>query len=448
MLFTILLQNIILCMTDDQGYADAGFQGHAVLETPQLDRLAASGMVLTHFYAAAPVCSPTRASCLTGLHPDRHGIRSANSGHLPADALSLAEWLGARGYATGHFGKWHLGTLTRDLADANRGGQPEQAAHYAPPWERGFEVCFSTESKVPTADPMRHPKSGEPYGTRYWTGPGRVATQNLEGDDSRVIMDRVLPFVRESVAAQRLFFAVIWFHSPHLPLVTTPELEAPYLGHPASKYFASLAGVDQQMGRLWDELEALDVDQDTMLWFCSDNGPERIAGDNDTGSAASFGTHALGSAAPFRGRKRTLYEGGIRSPAFVIWPGRVPAGSSAAGVAVTSDYFPTLVEALAAEPPEAIDGNPILFDGVSILPMILGQAWQRATPLGFISLKRYAMIDWPYKLVCNDGRKDELFDLAADPGETTNLAQQKAGLAARLRLASFAWRRGLHVALR
>jgi arylsulfatase A-like enzyme len=438
-----LLQNIILCMTDDQGYADAGFQGHPVLQTPQLDRLAASGMILTHFYAAAPVCSPTRASCLTGQHPDRHGIRFANTGHLPSDTLCLAEWLQARGYATGHFGKWHLGTLTRDLVDANRGGKPQHDAHYAPPWDHGFEVCFSTESKVPTADPMRHPQSGEPYGTRYWTGPGQVATQNLEGDDSRVIMDRVLPFVRDSVAARRPFFAVIWFHSPHLPLVTTPELEAPYLGHPASKYYASLAGVDRQMGRLWDELEALDVDQDTLLWFCSDNGPERVRGDDDTAAAESFVGHNLGSAAPFRGRKRTLYEGGIRSPAFVVWPGRVPAGSRASGLSVTSDYFPTLVQALQADSPLDQDGKLIRFDGVSILPMILGQTWQRPEPLHFASLKRYAMTDWPFKLVCNDGRQDELYDLDADPGETTNLIQSKAGLAARMRLASFAWRREL-----
>jgi arylsulfatase A-like enzyme len=443
MLFTLLLQNIILCMTDDQGYADAGFQGHPVLATPQLDRLAASGMLLSHFYAAAPVCSPTRASCLTGLHPDRLGIRFANTGHLPSDALCLAEWLRARGYATGHFGKWHLGTLSRDLADANRGGKAEHAAHYAPPWEHGFEVCFSTESKVPTADPMRHPKSGEPYGTHYWTGPGQVATQNLAGDDSRVIMDRVMPFVRSAAAAQRPFFAVIWFHSPHLPLVTTAELEAPYLGLPNSKYLASLAGVDQQMGRLWNELEVLGVAQDTMLWFCSDNGPERVAGDDENGSAASFGAHSLGSAAPFRGRKRTLFEGGIRSPAFVVWPGKVPAGTSASGIAVTSDYFPTLVEALAADSPEHDDGRPIVFDGVSILPMILGQAWQRPAPLGFVSLKRYAWVDWPYKLVCNDGRDDALFDLSTDPGETVDLAQKKAGLAARLRLSCFAWRREL-----
>jgi arylsulfatase A-like enzyme len=440
MLIPLLLQNIVLCMTDDQGYADAGFQGHAELQTPQLDRLAASGMVLSHFYAAAPVCSPTRASCLTGLHPNRLGIFHANTGHLPDDALCLAEWLGARGYATGHFGKWHLGTLTRELVDANRGGKPQHDAHYAPPWEHGFEVCFSTESKVPTADPMRHPKSGEAYGTRYWTGPGQVVTENLDGDDSRVIMDRVLPFVRTAAAEQRPFFAVIWFHSPHLPLVTTPELEAPYQGLPNSKYLASLAGVDQQMGRLWEELEALGLAKDTMLWFCSDNGPERMPGDDENGSAESFRAHSLGSAAPFRGRKRTLFEGGIRSPAFVVWPGMVPAGTSASGIAVTSDYFPTLVEALSAAPPVSAEDRPINFDGVSILPMILGQDWQRPTPLGFVSRSRYAWIDWPYKLVCNDGRDDALYDLSVDPGETTDLAQEKAGLAARMRLASFAWR--------
>jgi len=129
--------------------------------------------------------------------------------------------LKSNGYTTGHFGKWHVGTLTRDVVDANRGGREKNDAHYAPPWERSFDVSFSTESKVPTFDPMLKPKKGasqkfwnavasdkesESYNTRYWTGPGEVETENLAGDDSRVIMDRVIPFVRENAEP---FFAVV-----------------------------------------------------------------------------------------------------------------------------------------------------------------------------------------------------------------------------------------------
>ena len=437
-----LLQNIVLCMTDDQGYADAGFQGHPVLQTPRLDEIAAAGMVLETFYAAAPVCSPTRASCLTGLHPDRLGITGANTGHLPADTIHLASWLGARGYTTGHFGKWHLGTLTRDQEDGNRGGRPKHDRHYAPPWERGFDVCFSTESKVPTAEPQWKPGTQEPYGTVFWTGPGEVATENLDGDDSRIIMDRALPFIEQAVAEGRPFFAVIWFHTPHLPLVTTKELEAPYLGQPSSKYLGAMAGIDREMGRLWDSLGRLGVREETLLGYCSDNGPERVKGDDDTAPAAAFAGHTLGSANPFRGRKRTLYEGGIRVPAFVAWPERVPAGRRVDAVAVTSDYFPTIIEALNAQTPE------VDFDGVSLLPLITGKTWTRPRPVGFRSNRRYAWVDWPYKLVCNNGRDEQLFDLSADPGEEHNLIETQASLAARLRLASWAWRKDLRQPLR
>lgn len=436
MLLLALLQNIILCMTDDQGYADAGFQGSPTLQTPRLDEIARAGMVLTTFYAAAPVCSPTRASCLTGLHPDRLGITHANTGHLDSEVLNLASWLRHRGYTTGHFGKWHLGTLTRDQKDGNRGGRPKHDAHYAPPWERGFDRCFSTESKVPTAEPRFKPGTTEPYGTVYWTGPGEVASSKLDGDDSGLIMDRALEFISDAAAADRPFFAVIWFHAPHLPLVATAELEAPYLGHPRSKYFASLAGVDHAMGRLWDRLEELGVREDTMLWFCSDNGPERVKGDDDRGSAASFGVHPLGSAAPFRGRKRTVYEGGLRVPAFVTWPRQVPAGTRRDAVAVTSDYFPTIADALGVE----LD---LAFDGESILPLIRGEAFARERPVGFRSLQRYAWLDWPYKLVRNHGEREQLFDLSRDPGEEHDLIEQEAAVAARMRLACYQWRLSL-----
>ena len=154
-------------------------------------------------------------------------------------------------------------------------------------------------------------------------------------------------------------------------------------------------------------------------------------------TSAAFAGHTLGSAAPFRGRKRTLYEGGIRVPAFVAWPDRVPAGQRVDAVAVTSDYFPTIIEALGAKAPE------VNFDGVSLLPLITGEAWTRPRPVGFRSNRRYAWVDWPYKLVCNDGREEQLFDLSVDPGEEHDLIETKASLAARMRLACWAWRRDL-----
>jgi len=141
--------NIILMMADDLGWGDTGYNGHQRLQTPHLDQMAADGIRFNRFYAAAPVCCPTRGSCITGRHPYRYGIYFANTGHLPKDEMNLAEALKQEGYATGHFGKWHMGTLTKEVVDANRGGRKKNDSNYAPPWERGFDVCFSTESKSP-----------------------------------------------------------------------------------------------------------------------------------------------------------------------------------------------------------------------------------------------------------------------------------------------------------
>ena len=305
-------------MTDDQGVADAGFMGSAVARTPRLDALAERGVVLESFYAAAPVCSPTRLSSLTGLHPHRVGITGANMGHLPADTPNLATLLAERGYRTGHFGKWHLGTLTRDVKDSNRGGRPQHADHYAPPWERGFDACFSTEAKVPTTDPMVDPVSGDPYGTRYWTGPGQVATEGLEGDDARVIVDRVLPFVDDAVRQQRPFLAVVWFHGPHLPLVSVEGSEAPR-GRADSTYHAVIAGIDAQVGRLWEHLQH-GVADDTLSGSAATTAPSACRA---RAIACRRPTTAsiLGSAAPFRGRKRSVLEGGVR-----LVVRRLPAG--------------------------------------------------------------------------------------------------------------------------
>lgn len=187
--------NIVLCMTDDQGWGDVGYNGHVALRTPHLDSMARSGIRFDRFYAAAPVCSPTRGSCITGRHPYRYGVFFANEGHMRRGEITLAEALKTKGYTTGHFGKWHLGTLTTTVRDGNRGGRPEFQGDYAPPWERGFDVCFSTESKVPTWNPLVEPKTGQFYGTHYWREGGEQIAKGLDGCDSRIIVDRAIPFI-------------------------------------------------------------------------------------------------------------------------------------------------------------------------------------------------------------------------------------------------------------
>jgi arylsulfatase A-like enzyme len=421
--------NIILCMADDMGWGDPGFNDNSIIKTPNLDAMAKAGMRFTRFYSGAPVCSPTRGSCLTGRHPYRYGIFGANVGHMPKEEITLAEALKTQGYTTGHFGKWHLGTLTTTEKDSNRGG-PRGAKHYSPPWENGFDVCFSTEAKVPTWDPMISPESGKPYGTYYWRQDGTKATENLEGDDSRVIMDRVIPFVRNAVDKSKPFFTVIWFHTPHLPVLSGPKYKKIYQQYSEDQqhYYGCITALDEQIGRLRKELRDLDIAEDTMVWFCSDNGPEGKDGKSG---------RTRGSAGPFRGRKRSLFEGGVRVPGLLEWPARIATGQVTDIPCSTSDYFPTVMDVLGFK----MKGQPEPMDGISLLPLIEGKMTERLLPIGFESKKQVSLTGNRYKIYSNDdGKTYMLFDLLDDPVENNNLAAEKPDILYSMKKTLETWR--------
>ena len=347
--------NIVLLLSDDQGWGDVGYNGNRVLKTPVLDAMAAQGIRFDRYYAAGPVCSPTRASCLTGRHPYRYGIRWANDGFLPRDEVTIAEALRQAGYRTGHFGKWHVGSLSRTMKDGYKGG-PEHANEYSPPWENGFDVCFSQELGGPTYNPtvwaQGKPGSPEyhffmqravrpdetvgmpgvyPWPSAFWTGPDRIETENVGGDSSRVIMDRAIRFIETEVAAAKPFLAVVWFNTPHSPIAAGDEHRRPYaqLSLEAQHWFGCITAMDEQIGRLRERLRALGVAGNTILWFSSDNGPSWI--------------HSYNSAGPLRDKKGTLYEGGIRVPAVLEWPARLQRPRVVAAPCVTSDIYPTLL---------------------------------------------------------------------------------------------------------
>ena len=431
------LPNIVLIMSDDQGWGDTGYNGHPYLKTPALDSMAANGITFTRFYAAAPVCSPTRGSVLTGRHPNRYGICSANCGHLPDEELTLAEIALKQGYTTGHFGKWHLGTLTRDTVDANRGGRPENDKHYAPPWEHGFEVCFSTESKVPTWDPMVVPSSsagdvkpslteGGPFGTYYWTGPGKIETDNLQGDDSRVIMDRVIPFISNAHENDQPFFAVIWFHSPHLPVLTSDHYAGLYqdVSVDQQQYYGTITAMDEQIGRLRNRLKEMKAQENTIIFFTSDNGPEGIMVDGLGSQERTIGRRTQGITKGLRARKRSLYEGGIRVPGLLEWPGKL-GPVTIDQPCFTSDYFPTLVNIMGFSP----DKTPGPIDGVDLMGFIDGPDSVAERNLMFSFREQVAVINGRYKLYSQDkGISFKLFDLLQDPGETTDISAQYPSL--------------------
>jgi len=435
------LPNVIFCMADDLGWGDTGYNGHPRIQTPYLDQMAREGLCFDRFYSGAPVCSPTRGSVLTGRHPQRLGIRWANDGRIGSEEITLAELVKEEGYTTGHFGKWHLGTLTTELTDSNR-GRPGNEEEYSPPWENGFDVCFSTEAKVPTWDPMKKPEGeapkqgwtpldedapSEPYGTRYWEGPGQIAGDNLEGDDSRVIMDRAVGFIEEAVTRDTPFFAVIWFHAPHLPVVAGPKTTASYLDlDPYTKnYYGCITALDQQMGRLRETLARLGVGHETLLWFCSDNGPEGKEG------------QAPGSAGPFRGRKRSLYEGGVRVPGLLVWPDKIPSGRKTDLPCVTSDLFPTVLDVVGEKLPS--DRRP--YDGISLLSLVEGRLKKRPSPIAFESRDQLSLTDNQYKLYSkDDGDTFELYDLIEDPGETRDLADTHPKIVQRMQNTLETWR--------
>jgi arylsulfatase A-like enzyme len=444
--------NFILMMADDQGWGDVGFNGHPLLRTPHLDARAREGVRLDRFYAAAPVCSPTRGSCLTGRHPSRYGIDWAAEGRLPAGEVTLAEALRGAGYRTGHFGKWHLGQLSRTLRQGRK--NKVETAKYAPPWEHGFEVCFSTEASVPTFNPYYYTDATQRvesilrqdaesvgrehrWSENYWTGPGRFVDEPLAGDDSALIMDRALDFIRQ--AEGRPFLACIWFHAPHTPIAAGRADRQPYASLPVEQqhFLGSITALDTQVGRLRAELRRLGLAEDTVVLYCSDNGPSYI--------------HPYGSAGRFRGLKGSLLEGGIRVPAIVEWPRGLRGGRVVTAPLSTSDFYPTLVAWAGAR----VTRQPVL-DGTDVRAILAGTQAERGAPIHFHSplknegdpwakpgtFQAAAQTDRLKLLTVDSGATWTLHDLAADPREERDLAAQFPEEVARLREALMAWRRG------
>jgi len=324
--------NIILCMADDQGWGDVGYNGHQVLKTPILDAMAASGLRLDRFYAAAPVCSPTRGSVLTGRHPNRFGCFSWGYPLRPQE-ITLAEALKGAGYTTGHFGKWHLGGV--------------DAQSPVCPGAKGFDQWLSSPNFFDLNPRMSH----------------KGRSIETKGEGSQVTVDAALEFIRAAVTRKQPFLAVVWFGSPHNPYAALDEDRAIYKDQPAAQqaYYAEITAMDRAVGSLRKELRKLGVADNTALWYTSDNG---ATGPGSTGGLS--------------GRKGSLWEGGIRVPAIIEWPARIKSPRRTAVPCGTVDIYPTVLELAGASVPH----QPPL-DGISLVPLLDGQLPTRSKPLGF-----------------------------------------------------------------
>jgi arylsulfatase A-like enzyme len=451
--------NIILVMSDDQGWGDVAYNGNPIVKTPSLDAMASEGVRLDRFYAAAPVCSPTRASVLTGRHPFRYGIEWAGEGHLPEDEITIAEVLKANGYRTGMFGKWHVGELSRTVNQSYFPGDQADPEHYAPPWENGFDETFATESMVPTYNPyyqvggdfgsegyrhiqnvaVEHNQVSDGFRWRdyFWTGPGQFVDEWLGGDVSEIVMDRAIEFIETEQSTDNPFLAVIWFHTPHTPVVAGNADRGLYPDQEieAQHWFGALSAMDRQVGRLRARLRELGISDNTIVWFSSDNGPSYI--------------HDYNSAGPFKGKKAELTEGGVRVPSVVEWPAKFDGDRSIDAAVSTSDIYPTLLAAAGIITPQ----NQPALDGENVLSLIAGEATDRHQPIAFQSpirgggsdadktLLQYALSGDRYKLISGDGGASwELYDLQADPSESNNIADQNATIVRSMRAELDEWR--------
>ena len=403
--------NIVLAMTDDQGWGDTGYNGHPRLKTPNLDAMAAAGLRFDRFHSASPVCSPTRGSVLTGRHPDRFGCFS-HGYPLRLQELTLAQVLKDAGYATGHFGKWHLNGKAGP-------GVPVRADDPLNPGAFGFEEWCSVSNFFDLDGGFG--RNGVPEG--------------FTGDSSDAAMAEAIRFIRDSVTKGRPFFAVVWYGSPHGPHKALPEDKKDYAGQSGDQgdYFGELTAVDRTVGLLRATLRELGVAENTIFWFCSDNGG--AAGEESVGG--------------LRGRKGTLWEGGVRVPGLIEWPAAIPAPRTTALPATTMDIFPTIVDLLGLTPARRVE--PL--DGLSLAPLIRGPVETRAKPIPFSWREAKkgasntddpgaAIIDNDLKLLrigSGNGATWELYDLAADPKETKDLADGRPADVARLRSALEDW---------
>ena len=320
--------HIVLVMADDQGWGDVGYNGHPFVKTPWLDAMARDGFVFDRFYAGAPVCSPTRASVLTGRNPVRAKV--PNHGHyMRPQEMTLAEALKGGGYVTGLFGKFHLGS-----------GQSNSPAN---PGAMGFDEWVIGLNFF----------DNDPYMSRN----GKVARR--KGKGSVILVDDAIAFLEKHKDGEKPIFMVVWFPSPHSPHVETPIGPALYRGKNNAEYYREITLLDQQVGRLRRELRRMDIATNSILWYCSDNGglvPKSSGG---------------------RAKKGSIYEGGLRVPAIIEWPARQLKGRTAIPV-TTCDMYPTLL-AMAGITVK----NQLPLDGIDVTGILLGKAAKRAKPMGF-----------------------------------------------------------------
>jgi arylsulfatase A-like enzyme len=388
--------NVILVMADDQGWGQTGYQKHPALKTPHLDAMAANGLRFDRFYAGGPVCSPTRATVLTGRTHDRTGVFDHGYA-LRLQEKTLGQAMKNAGYATGHFGKWHLNGL--------RGpGAPifKEDTHH--PGAFGFDEWLSVTNFF----------DRNPIMSRN----GKI--EEHTGDSSEIIIGEALKFIQTKTAAQQHFFTVIWYGTPHDPWVADDADKKAFtlLSEKAQEHYGELVAMDRSIGTLRKGLRKLGIAKNTLVWFSSDNG-----------GLPRFDPPTTGG---LRGFKGSMYEGGLRVPAVIEWPAGIPTSRITHFPAGAVDMFPTLAEVAGLKKNTMLKPQ----DGQSLVKLFSKEIGPRKKPLPFRSRGRLAVVDNNYKMIAQpDGNKTqyELYNLKNDEAEQTNLVEKEFKIAKRLR---------------
>ncbi|TWT58615.1 Arylsulfatase [Thalassoglobus neptunius] len=413
--------NIIMLLADDLGYGDLSCFGSPAVKTPHLDRLAAEGMKFTRFYAGSAVCSPTRASVLTGRYPLRFNItRHFNDVNrwLPESATTIAELLKNSGYHTAHVGKWHLGGLHVDEQGQRLEDQPGPRQH-------GFDIYQTQIEQQPIRSKMGRER------TLFQNG-GTVLIRNdrrISSDDpyySKHFTDAngdfAVELIEKFAAEEKPFFLNVWWLVPHKPYEPAPE---PYWSETAAdgisddqhRFRSMMQHMDGKVGQILNKLDSLGIAENTVVLFTSDNG-------------AAF----EGYIGDLKGGKTDLHDGGLRVPMIVRWPAEISSGQVSKEFGHTNDLLPTFCEAADVAIPTDV---PV--DGLSLLPVMKGAASpdvnERGTVFWQLDLYRHMQRHEPkpkpfatevairgdWKLLARNGEPVELFDIRADPNEQQNV---------------------------
>ena len=431
--------NIILVFIDDMGWSDLSCFGNTDASTPNIDRLANEGIAFEQFYVNAPICSPSRVAISTGTYPQRWNITSYLAHREKNEKRGIANWLDPEapmlartlheaGYATGHFGKWHMGGQ-RDVEDA-----PPISAY-------GFDASLTNFEGL---GPKLLPATKKPDGTtgRIWQDAERLGGPVTWMQRSRItagFIDAAIPFMDQAQQDGKPFYINLWPDDVHSPF--WPPVDQWGDGSKRGRYLGVLEAMDAQLGKLFDYVrDNAGLRDNTLILLCSDNGPEKGAGRSE----------------PLRGAKVQLYEGGIRSPLVVWGPGLMRDAArgtrNTESVFAAIDLVPSLLAITGVAPPKEAD-----YDGEDLSQVLLGASKDsREAPIFFSrppdrkdykgskNLPDLAVRDGHWKLACDyDGSRPELYNLAEDPSETRNLAQEHPERAQQLTARVTAWYRAV-----